>query len=91
MVLPDVEAVPVIVVLVFDFDFLVVHFVRGDFKLHIATGSKINFRPFWQLQIEFFDERGHIWIGCDLTFPTLDTDRIFRDPDFEILLDGNLT
>ena len=77
-------------VFLFHVDFFVIHFVGWDFQLDVSTRTEGNILTFWQFKVQLFDERGHIRVAGDFTFPTLNANRIFWDFNFEILLNSNL-
>ncbi len=88
--IPDAETFPVSPVLVLDTDFLVVHLVGRNLKLYVSASFKRNVFTFRQRQNQLFDEGRYVFVAGNVAIPALNANRLFRNLNLQVLLNGNL-
>ena len=69
---------------------VVVDFKLGYLDLGVAAWDEVHLLAFGQLNLELFDERGHIAVGDDGAFVFLDAQYVGRDGNAHIFLDLDL-
>ena len=82
----NTKLIPVASILLVDVNILVIHRVRGNFKLHITAGSEVNFFTFRQFQHKLLDESRNVVIRNNLAFPTLYAKEFRWNLNLQVLL-----